>query len=108
MKHRFLNYIIAWSGNDEYLNVGDVQTDGVSITGFGNKVTLKDSSDDSPTLASLEGGLYIGWHSGDGHLNVMYSADNGNTFVNKYTSPEETPRAPVLCAHEWFIIFPMP
>jgi len=54
----------------------------------------------TPSIASLNGRLYIAW-KGDGNdnLNVMYSADSGVTFGNKYTSPETSPQAPALCAH---------
>jgi hypothetical protein len=67
---------------------------------FNGKVILPDTSPDSPSLASLNGNLYLAW-KGDGNdnLNVEYSADNGVTFGNKYTSPETSPQAPGLCAH---------
>jgi hypothetical protein len=68
--------------------------------GFSNKVTLGDTSPHNPTLASLNGRLYIGW-KGDGNdsLNVMCSADNGETFGGKFVSGETSPQAPCLCAH---------
>jgi hypothetical protein len=67
---------------------------------FTGKVTLGDTSPKSPTLASLNGRMYIGW-KGDGNdfLNVMCSADNGMTFGGKFTSRETSPQAPSLCAH---------
>jgi hypothetical protein len=67
---------------------------------FTGKVTLGDTSPKSPSLASLNGRLYIAW-KGDGNdnLNVMCSADNGLTFGGKFTSPETSPQAPGLCAH---------
>jgi hypothetical protein len=67
---------------------------------FTGKVTLGDTSPVSPTLASLNGRLYLGW-KGDGNdnLNVECSADNGLTFGGKYTSGETSPRSPSLCAH---------
>jgi hypothetical protein len=62
--------------------------------------TLGDTSPLSPSLASLNGRLYIAW-KGDGNdfLNVMYSADNGTTFGNKFISNETSPQAPALCIH---------
>jgi hypothetical protein len=68
---------------------------------FVNKVTLRDTSPDSPALAYFNGLLYLGW-KGDGNngLNVMYSADNGKTFRDKYTSPETSTQAPALCVHD--------
>jgi hypothetical protein len=70
------------------------------ITGFTNKVTLSDTSQLTPTLASNNGRLYLGW-KGDGNdwLNVENSANNGASFAGKYTSFETSPQAPVLCAH---------
>ncbi|HET9184207.1 MAG TPA: G1 family glutamic endopeptidase, partial [Candidatus Angelobacter sp.] len=70
------------------------------ITGFAGKVTLGDTSPVDPSLASLNGRLYLAW-KGDGNnfLNVMYSADNGHTFAHKFVSPERSPETPVLCAH---------
>ncbi|WP_226990808.1 DUF3344 domain-containing protein [Methanosarcina acetivorans] len=68
--------------------------------GFSNKVTLGDTSPVSPTLASLNGRLYLAWKGdGNNNLNVMYSADNGMTFGNKYTSSETSPESPALCVH---------
>ena len=92
---------IAWKGDgNDNLNVARVNLQGNAITGFVNKVILRDTSPQSPALASLNGRLYIAW-KGDGNdnLNVMYSADNGNTFGNKYTSPETSPQAPALTVH---------
>lgn len=82
------------------MNVAQVEVSGNKVTGLVNKVTLGDTSPVSPTLASLNGRLYLCW-KGDGNdnLNVMYSADNGKTFGNKFTSVETSPQAPGLCAH---------
>jgi hypothetical protein len=67
---------------------------------FTGKVTLPDTSPLSPSLASLNGKLYMAW-KGDGNdkLNVECSADNGLTFGGKFTSPETSPHAPGLCSH---------
>ena len=65
-----------------------------------SKVTLGDTSPLTPSLASLNGNMYIAW-KGDGNdnLNVMVSTDNGLTFHNKFTSSETSPQAPALAAH---------
>ncbi|HEY6342696.1 MAG TPA: hypothetical protein VIY49_14475 [Bryobacteraceae bacterium] len=78
-------------------NVAQVAISGAKITGLVNKTTLPDTSPVSPTLASHEGRLYIGW-KGDGNdnLNVEYSTNNGQTFGNKYTSSETSPQPPCL------------
>ena len=64
------------------------------------KTVLGDTSPVSPSIASLNGRLYIAW-KGDGndHLNVMYSSDNGANFGNKLVSGETSPQAPSLCVH---------
>ena len=64
------------------------------------KTVLGDTSPLTPSLASLNGRLYIAW-KGDGNdqLNVMVSTDNGVTFHNKFISGETSPRAPALAAH---------
>jgi hypothetical protein len=78
----------------------DLFYDSSSVSVFNGKVVLPDTSPVSPSLASLNGNLYLAW-KGDGNdnLNVEYSADNGVTFGNKYVSPETSPQAPGLCAH---------
>ena len=62
------------------------------------KTILGETSPKDPSIASLNGRLYIAW-KGDGNdnLNVMYSADNGATFGHKFTSAETSPQAPALC-----------
>jgi hypothetical protein len=66
---------------------------------FNGKVVLPDTSPDSPSLASLNGNLYLAW-KGDGsdELNVEYSSNNGASFGNKYTSFERV-RSRRHCAH---------
>ena len=58
---------------------------------------LGDTSPLSPSLASVNGSLYLAWR-GDGNdqLNVMVSFDNGSTFGNKFISGETSTEAPVL------------
>jgi len=90
---------IAWKGDgNDQLNIAIVDLDGNgSPTGFSNKVILGDTSPLSPSLASVNGNLYLSWR-GDGNdqLNVMVSFDNGNTFGNKFISGETSTEAPVL------------
>ncbi len=95
------NLYIGWKGDgNDNLNVALVDVDARAVTGFSNKVTLGDTSPVSPALASFDGRLYLAW-KGDGNdnLNLMYSADDGRTFGNKYTSPETSPQPPALVAH---------
>ena len=81
-------------GRDSEVKIGYISV------GFSNKVTLGDTSPVSPSLASLDGRLYLAWKgNGNNKLNVMYSTDNGKTFGNKYTSTETSTDSPVLCVH---------
>ena len=93
------NLYIAWKGDgNDQLNVAIVNINAAgSPTGFSNKVVLGDTSPLSPSLASVNGSLYLAWR-GDGNdqLNVMVSFDNGSTFGNKFISGETSTEAPVL------------
>jgi hypothetical protein len=96
------NLYIAWKGSgNDHLNVALVAlgANGAPV-GLVNKRILGDTSPVRPTLATLNGNLYLGW-KGDGndHLNVMVSRDRGNTFGSKLISPETSPEAPALAAH---------
>jgi len=67
---------------------------------FSKKTTItSETSPTTPFMASLSGRLYIAWKGADNRLNVMYSADNGANFGNKFTSGEGSSQAPALCAH---------
>jgi hypothetical protein len=95
------NLYISWKGDgNDNLNVAQVLMSGPTITGLAKRPILADTSPRSPAIASLGGHLFIAW-KGDGNdnLNVMYSDDNGQTFKNKFISPETSPEAPGLCAH---------
>jgi hypothetical protein len=98
---------IAWigSGNDN-INIAEVDFDfGTNSFNGLNKTTLPDQSPCAPAIASLNGRLYVAW-KGDGNdnINVMYSTDNGRTFIDKLTSPETTPVAPCLVSHNGKLI----
>ena len=89
---------LADFGEVDFSNVSAFTHQG--ITGITNKVTLGDTSPVDPSLASLNGLLFIAWKGdGNNNLNVMYSADNGRTFGHKFTSPETSPETPFLCTH---------
>jgi hypothetical protein len=67
---------------------------------FTNKVTLSDTSPLSPSLASLNGNVYIAWRGdGNDNLNAMGSADQGGSFGGKSTFGDTSTVAPALCAH---------
>jgi hypothetical protein len=65
---------------------------------FGPTVTIGETSDAAPSIASLHDRLYIAWRGTTTNLNVMHSHD-AKTFTGKYESSQTTPRAPELCMH---------
>ena len=92
-----INLYVAWKGHgNDHLNVAIVALDANgNPTALVNKRILGDTSPVRPSLASVNGNVYLGW-KGDGndHLNVMVSRDHGNTFGQKLVSPETSPEAP--------------
>jgi hypothetical protein len=100
---------ISWKGDgNDNLNVAVVDIDestGVP-TGFSNKVTLGDTSPLNPTLAGMNGYLFLGW-KGDGNdnLNLMYSADDGQNFGGKMISPETSSDAPAVAEHNGSLFY---
>jgi hypothetical protein len=94
---------IAWKGDgNDNLNVAVVDTDitqGVA-TGISRKVVLGDTSPRSPSIAGMNGFLFLSW-KGDGndHLNVMVSLDNAASFTGKYVSSETSPYGTALAAN---------
>ncbi|MCP3720802.1 G1 family glutamic endopeptidase [Paraburkholderia sp. CNPSo 3281] len=100
---------IGWKGDgNDNLNVAVVDIDestGVP-TGFSNKVTLSDTSPLDPTLAGMNGYLFLGWKGGgNDNLNLMYSPDDGQTFTGKMISPETSPDAPAVAEHNGSLFY---
>jgi hypothetical protein len=99
--------MIAWKGSgNTNLNVAKVDRflstgGGEGIEGFSDKVTLGDSSDVGPALASHNGALFIAWRGrGNDKLNLMFSTDNGGSFGRKFVfDGETTSEAPALASH---------
>ena len=52
---------LAWADANNKINICQVNLSGTSITGYGNPVTLADTSTGPPALASINGLLYLGW-----------------------------------------------
>lgn len=64
--------------------------------GFTGKVTLGETSPQSPALASTGTFLHLAWSGvGNKELNILCS-NNGQTFGTKFTSTETSPQAPSL------------
>jgi hypothetical protein len=95
--------VIAWKGvGNHQLNVAQVNAGGnrwrnSRMSGFSNKVTLGDTSNDGPALATSDGQIFLAWTGvGNQQLNVMSSGDGGRSFGNKYTSRETSSAGPAL------------
>jgi hypothetical protein len=71
---------------------------------FTGKVTLAETSQQSPALACTTTFLHLAWSGvGNNQLNLLCSP-NGQTFGPKYTSAETSPVAPALCGHNGILI----
>jgi GH18 family chitinase len=97
--------IIAWRGSgNENLNVAEVDFlenghGGFGVTGLKNKVTLNETSDAPPALASDNRRLFLGWKgTGNGNLNLLLSSDGGASFGGKSTTSERSDAAPSLAS----------
>ena len=98
---------IGWpgSGSNLQLNIAPVNHSGANVTGFGNKVTLGETSTKRPALASFDGKLFMAWRGTNSDLNLMASADNGRTFVDKYTSQESSLLSPALTPSDRLLLY---
>lgn len=91
-------------GNDN-LNVAKVEVLGntsgaVFVGGIADKVTLGDTSDLAPALASHGGRLFLAWKgSGNDNLSLAFSNDNGATFAGATTFAETSDDSPALVSH---------
>jgi Astacin (Peptidase family M12A) len=96
--------MMSWkgSGNDN-INVANVDlfSGGSSgIDGLSGKVTIADTTDFSPAIASHQGVLYLAWRgSGNENLNILASTDGGASFHDKRVSAETSTDASTLASH---------
>jgi kumamolisin len=101
--------MMAWVGRgNEDLNVatvdlpagpGPITLDNVA------RVTLPETSDAAPALASHGGRLYLAWKgSGNPQLNIEVSDDGGRTFGRKMVFGDTTQHGPALVSHEGQLI----
>jgi hypothetical protein len=92
----------AWKGDgNNNLNVQRIILDSTTgnVSTFGSKVTLPETSDDSPSIASFSGQLFIAWR-GSGNTNLNVASETANFgFGNKITSSNTSDHAPALCAY---------
>lgn len=97
--------LMAWkgSGNDN-LNVAKVLSTSVlridGVEGVEEVVTLADTTDVAPALASHNGRLFLAWKgSGNENLNLAFSDGNGRTFKGKRIFEDESEHSPALVSH---------
>jgi hypothetical protein len=97
---------VAWKGDgNENLNVAKVDlvanTAGdLAVEAIVEKVTLGDTSDSAPALASHGGRLFLAWRgSGNDDLNLAFSDDGGASFGGKVTFAESSEDSPALASH---------
>lgn len=64
--------------------------------GLNQKITLPESSDFSPALASDGKHLLLAWTGENQHINVLLSADDGLTFPSKHTASDTSIDGPAL------------
>ena len=64
-----------------------------------DKRILGDTTTHAPALASHLGRLFLAWKgAGNDNLNLMFSADDGRTFVGKVTVPDASTHGPALAS----------
>ncbi|MED2693805.1 hypothetical protein [Bacillus toyonensis] len=96
---------LSWKGSgNQNLNISKVYvTEKLDIHGIEDledKRVLGDTSEQSPSLVSHSGRLYLAWKgAGNDNLNLMFSDDNGATFHSKKTFKETSHHSPVLVSH---------
>jgi hypothetical protein len=96
---------MAWKGSgNENLNVARIQLWSNSQGGFGvegieQKVTLDDTTEHSPGLATSADRLLLAWKgAGNDQLNAIYSENGGQTFVGKAIYDDASDKGPALAA----------
>lgn len=79
--------------------VGGAATVQAQAYGLAGKYTSFETTNKGPSIAALDGRIYMAW-KGDGNqlLNVMVSHDGGRQFGHKLTSGDTSGSAPSLAA----------
>lgn len=86
---------IAWTGIDKRLNVGEL----FGVFAMGGPVTLAETSDFGPALArDRDGKLFLAWTGEDNSLNMIWSTDDGWTWIDKKTFDLKSNDRPALAS----------
>jgi hypothetical protein len=95
-------------GQRDHLSAGDVKTvhalygfADLGFEGLADKITIDDTSDTSPALASHGGRLFLAWRGeSNEQLNLMFSEDNGLSFRGKHVFDDTSTDTPMLASHQ--------
>jgi Photosynthesis system II assembly factor YCF48 len=96
---------LSWKGSgNQNLNTACVYTTDVlgmdGIEGLEGKVTLGDTSEQSPALASHNGRLFLAYKgAGNDNLYLLFSDDNGASFKGTTIFPETSHQSPTIASH---------
>jgi len=98
------NMFISWVGVDNYnVNIAQIEFDGNgNPTAIRTPVVLNSISPQAPSMASLNGNLYVGFVGKDNdQINIVVSTDGGASFPvgYKHISSETSPYTPALAAN---------
>lgn len=79
------NLFIAWTGEDDHINIANINFQGTGQSFLENKVTLNFTSNSSPALVTHQGQLLLSHTGEDDHIYVaiMDVDPNGNVTVQK-------------------------
>ena len=95
--------LLAWTGSDKRINVAELPAGGTALTG---KVTLPDTSDDGPALASFSQRLFIALQQEDNNdLIIMASDDGGRTFAGRPRTPQTSTLTTALAAGQQYMFW---
>ena len=96
------NLLIAWQGINK-LNVAQVSLNGILPSAFSHNLSLANNSYKSPSLASLNGSVYLASNNANNQLTIRVSNDNANSFVQLYTSTVTSANAASLAINNGYL-----
>ena len=88
--------LVAWTGYDGHMNVAELPPKSATLAG---KITLPDTSEHGPTLASFQGRLFLALQQGGtDDLIIIASDDGGRTFAGRPRTSQTSQRTTALAA----------
>lgn len=96
--------LLTWAeaGNNK-INIATVTLFGNTAGGFGiegltNKVTLGETSTDTPTIGAQLGKVFVGWTGGENALNLIFANAGANSFTGKKRIEDLSQNGPTLAS----------